>query len=113
MSAAHPYKIRIHALCNAHFEQIGSCPCRFVRFTDNDETTRELPVAGHDPGEEEPDPYGLIAGGILETAYLAGKSGKLCGVSLMMIGGAIASVQRIAVWIIMYALAGYAAAKRG
>ena len=47
------------------------------------------------------------------TAYLAGKSGKLCGVSLMMIGGTIASVQRIAVWIIMYALAGYAEAKRG
>ncbi|MFT4038805.1 MAG: arginase family protein [Thermomicrobiales bacterium] len=65
------------------------------------------------PDWDWPDPYGLIAGDILETAYLAGKSGKLCGVSLMMIGGNVASVQRIAVWIILYALAGYAAAKQG
>ena len=65
------------------------------------------------PDWDWPDPYGLVAGDILETAYLAGKSGKLCGVSLMMIGGTIASVQRIAVWIILYALAGYAEAKRG
>ena len=65
------------------------------------------------PNWDWSDPNGLVAGDIPETAYLAGKSGKLCGVWLMMIGGMIASVQRIAVWIIMYALAGYAEAKRG
>lgn len=65
------------------------------------------------PDWDWPDPYGLVAGDILETAYLAGKSGKLCGVSLMMIGGTVESVQRIAVWIITYALAGYAEAQRG
>jgi len=41
------------------------------------------------------------------------RSGKLCGISLLMIVGTIAPVQRIAVWIIMYVLAGYAEAKRG
>jgi arginase family enzyme len=63
------------------------------------------------PDWDWPDPCGLVASDILETAFAAGKSGKLCGVSLMMIGGTVYSVQRIAVWIIMYALAGYALAR--
>lgn len=63
------------------------------------------------PDWEWPDPYGVLASDILETAFGAGKSGKLCGISLMMIGGAIHSVQRLAVWIILYGLAGVAAAR--
>jgi arginase family enzyme len=60
------------------------------------------------PDWEWPDPYGVHAADILETAFAAGQSGKLCGISLMMIGGNVYSVQRLAVWIILYGLAGYA-----
>ena len=60
------------------------------------------------PDWEWPDPYGVRAADVLETAFAAGQSGKLCGVSLMMIGGTVASVQRLAVWIVLYALAGVA-----
>ncbi|MGH2613728.1 MAG: arginase family protein, partial [Thermomicrobiales bacterium] len=60
------------------------------------------------PDWEWPDPYGVHAADILETAFAAGQSGKLCGISLMMIGGNVYSVQRLAVWIILYALAGHA-----
>jgi agmatinase len=67
----------------------------------------------HLPEWDWPDPYGVDPAHILETAYAAGKSGKLCGVSLMMIGGVIHSALRIANWIVLYALAGYAEAKRG
>jgi arginase family enzyme len=66
----------------------------------------------HMPEWDWPDPYGVDPAHILETAYAAGKSGKLCGVSLMMIGGVIPSAQRMALWIVLYALAGYAAAKK-
>lgn len=64
------------------------------------------------PDWDWPDPYGIVAADILETAYAAGRSGKLCGLSLMMIGGTIESVQRIAVWIVMYTLAGLAQVER-
>ena len=63
------------------------------------------------PDWEWPDPYGVHAADILETALAAGQSGKLCGISLMMIGGVVPSVQRLAVWIILYGLAGHALAK--
>jgi len=63
------------------------------------------------PDWDWPDPYGVRAADILQTAFAAGRSGKLCGVSLMMIGGNVYSVQRLAVWIILYALAGYALAR--
>lgn len=63
------------------------------------------------PDWDWPDPYGVVAGDVLETAYEAGRSGKLCGISLMMIGGAVASVQRLALWIVLYGLAGYAHAR--
>lgn len=63
------------------------------------------------PDWEWPDPYGVHAADILETAFAAGRSGKLCGISLMMIGGNVYSVQRMAVWIILYGLAGYALAQ--
>lgn len=59
-----------------------------------------------------PDPYGLRAADVLETAFAAGKSGKLRGLSVMMIGGNVYSVQRLACWIVMYCLAGYAMANR-
>ena len=62
------------------------------------------------PDWDWPDPYGLRAGDILETAYAAGRSGKLCGISVMMIGGAVPSVQRLAVWTVLYGLAGLASA---
>src|SRR5262249_828635 len=65
------------------------------------------------PDWDWPDPYGVVASDILETAFAAGKSGKLCGISLMMIGGTVHSVQRLAVWIILYGLAGVAAARAG
>ena len=65
------------------------------------------------PDWDWPDPYGLRASDILETAFAAGNSGKLCGLSLMMIGGNVFSVQRIACWIVLYCLAGYAVAKAG
>ena len=57
------------------------------------------------------DPYGLRAADVLETAFAAGQSGKLCGLSLMMIGGNVYSVQRLACWIVLYCLAGYALAR--
>lgn len=60
------------------------------------------------PDWDWPDPYGLRAADILETAFAAGRSGKLCGLSLMMIGGNVFSVQRVACWIVLYCLAGYA-----
>jgi arginase family enzyme len=60
------------------------------------------------PDWEWPDPYGVRAADVLETAYAAGRSGKLCGISLMMIGGTVYSVQRLALWIILYGLAGLA-----
>jgi agmatinase len=63
------------------------------------------------PDWEWPDPYGVHAADILETAFAAGRSGKLCGISLMMIGGNVYSVQRMAVWIVLYGLAGYALAQ--
>ena len=63
------------------------------------------------PDWDWPDPYGLRAADVLETAFAAGQSGKLCGLSLMMIGGNAYSVQRMACWIVMYALAGYALAR--
>ena len=56
------------------------------------------------------DPYGLRAADVLET-FAAGQSGKLCGLSLMMIGGNVCSVQRLACWIVLYCLAGYALAR--
>jgi agmatinase len=65
----------------------------------------------HLPEWDWPDPYGVDPAHILETAYAAGKTGKLCGVSLMMIGGNIPSALRIANWIVLYALAGHAASK--
>jgi len=64
------------------------------------------------PDWDWPDPYGLRAADVLQTAFAAGRSGKLCGVSLMMIGGAVFSVQRLAVWIVLYALAGHALARK-
>jgi arginase family enzyme len=63
---------------------------------------------GDTPDWEWPDPYGVHAADILETAVAAGRTGKLCGISLMMIGGTVYSVQRLAVWIVLYALAGHA-----
>jgi arginase family enzyme len=63
------------------------------------------------PDWDWPDPYGVRAADILETAYAAGRSGKLCGISLMMIGGMVHSVQRLALWIVLYGLAGVAADK--
>jgi len=66
----------------------------------------------HLPEWDWPDPYGVDPAHVLETAYAAGKTGKLCGVSLMMIGGVIPSALRIATWIVLYALAGHAEAKR-
>lgn len=66
----------------------------------------------HLPEWDWPDPYGVDPAHILETAYAAGKSGKLCGVSLMMIGGVIPSALRVANWIVLYALAGHAESKR-
>ncbi len=63
------------------------------------------------PDWDWPDPYGVGASDILETAFAAGRSGKLCGISLMMIGGTVPSVQRLATWIVLYGLAGYATAK--
>jgi agmatinase len=63
------------------------------------------------PDWEWPDPYGVHAADILETAFAAGQTGKLCGISLMMIGGVVPSVQRLAVWIILYGLAGHALAR--
>jgi arginase family enzyme len=60
------------------------------------------------PDWDWPDPYGLRAADVLETAFAAGQSGKLCGLSLMVIGGNVASVQRMACWIVLYGLAGYA-----
>jgi agmatinase len=65
------------------------------------------------PDWDWPDPYGVVASDILETAFAAGRSGKLCGISLMMIGGGVFSVQRLANWIILYGLAGYARAAQG
>ena len=62
------------------------------------------------PDWDFPDPYGIKAADILETAYAAGRSGKLCGISLMMLGGSAYSVQRLAVWIVLYGLAGVAQA---
>jgi arginase family enzyme len=67
----------------------------------------------HLPEWDWPDPCGVDPAHVLETAYAAGKTGKLCGVSLMMIGGVIPSALRIATWIVLYALAGHAEAKRG
>ena len=67
--------------------------------------------ASDTPDWDWPDPYGVRAADVLETAFAAGQSGKLCGLSLMMIGGNVYSVQRLAVWIIMYGLAGYALAE--
>jgi arginase family enzyme len=63
------------------------------------------------PDWEWPDPYGVRASDILETAFAAGQSGKLCGLSVMMIGGNTYSVQRMACWVVMYCLAGYALAQ--
>ena len=63
------------------------------------------------PDWDWPDPYGVRASDILETAYAAGRSGKLCGISVMMIGGAVPSVQRLAVWTVLNGLAGYATAR--
>ena len=63
------------------------------------------------PDWEWPDPYGVRASDILETAVAAGRSGKLCGISLMMIGGNVNSVQRMAVWTVLYGLAGCALAQ--
>lgn len=63
------------------------------------------------PDWDWPDPHGVHASDILATAYAAGGTGKLCGISLMMIGGSVYSVQRLAVWIILYGLAGVAAAR--
>jgi arginase family enzyme len=63
------------------------------------------------PDWDWPDPYGLRAADVLETAFAAGQSGKLCGLSLMMIGGNAYSVQRMACWIVLYCLAGYALAR--
>jgi agmatinase len=65
------------------------------------------------PDWEWPDPYGVHAADILETAVAAGRSGKLCGISLMMIGGNVNSVQRMAVWTVLYGLAGCALAQSG
>ncbi len=62
------------------------------------------------PDWDWPDPYGVGASDILETAFAAGRSGKLCGISLMMIGGTVPSVQRLATWIVLYGLAGLATA---
>jgi hypothetical protein len=67
--------------------------------------------ASETPDWDWPDPYGVRAADILETAFAAGRSGKLCGISLMMIGGNVPSVQRLAVWIVLYGLAGYALAR--
>ena len=64
------------------------------------------------PDWDWPDPYGVRASDILETAFAAGRSGKLAGLSLMMIGGTVPSVQRLAVWVVLYGLAGYAAARQ-
>jgi agmatinase len=64
------------------------------------------------PDWDWPDPYGVASSDVLETAYEAGRSGKLCGISLMMIGGAVASVQRLALWIVLYGLAGHAHARQ-
>lgn len=63
------------------------------------------------PDWDWPDPYGVRAADVLETAFAAGQSGKLRGLSLMMIGGNVYSVQRLACWIVMYCLAGYALAQ--
>jgi arginase family enzyme len=63
------------------------------------------------PEWDWPDPYGVLASDILETAFAVGRSGKLSGVSLMMVAGSVRSVQRFAVWTVMYALVGVAAAR--
>lgn len=65
----------------------------------------------HLPEWDWPDPYGVDPAHVLETAFAAGASGKLCGVSLMMIGGVIPSALRMAVWVVTYALAGVASTK--
>ena len=64
------------------------------------------------PDWDWPDPYGLRAADVLETAFADGQSGKLWGLSLMMIGGSAYSVQRMACWIVLYCLAGYALARK-
>ena len=64
-------------------------------------------------GWDWPDPYGVRASDILETAFAAGRSGKLCGISLMMFGGTVHSVQRLAVWTVLYGLAWLARAREG
>lgn len=63
------------------------------------------------PDWEEPDPVGLSAVDMLLTAYEAGRSGKLLGISLMMINGNKESIHHMAVWTVLYALAGVAQAK--
>ncbi len=63
------------------------------------------------PDWDEPDPLGLSAADVLMCAYAAGRSGKLAGVSLMMINGQKDSIHRLAIWTVLYALAGAAAAR--
>jgi agmatinase len=64
------------------------------------------------PDWEWPDPYGVRAADVLETAFAAGQSGKLCALSVMMIGGNAFTAQRLACWIVLYGLAGYALSRR-
>lgn len=64
------------------------------------------------PDWDEPDPLGLSAADVLLCAYAAGRSGKLVGVSLMMINGQKDSIHRLAVWTVLYALAGIAEARK-
>ena len=78
-----------------------------VAFQEHESSRRLVEFLGSNGFEVEYPAYGL------ETAFAAGQSGKLCGISLMMIGGTVYSVQRLAVWIIMYGLAGYALAQGG
>lgn len=63
------------------------------------------------PGWDELDPLGLSAADVLLTAYEAGRSGKLIGISLMMINGQQTRTHLLAVWTILYALAGVASAR--
>lgn len=60
------------------------------------------------PDWDEPDPLGLTAADVLTLAHSAGRSGQLVGISLMMINGHRTSIHRLAVWTVLYALAGVA-----
>jgi agmatinase len=57
-----------------------------------------------------PDPMGLTTRDVLTTAYAAGRTGKLAGISIMMVAGLKESVHWMVLFTVMYALAGLAEA---